>query len=228
MLPTRMRKKIGSLECLVREGDSERDVVVLLHGFGANAADLLPIANYVDPDGHWTFVFPNAPLEVAIGGGFKGRGWFPIPLQLLETGVNFQNARPPELAASAAAVRATIFELNAERLVLGGFSQGAMVSTEVGLQSPADVAGLILLSGTMIDHDRWKKMAPELIDKPIYQTHGSADQVLPLNLAKMLYEMLKDAGAKIDFFPFGGGHDIPPAALAGVGRFLKGIRTLKP
>ena len=215
-----MRKKIGPLNCLVREGENERDVILILHGFGADASDLFPLADYLDSKEQWTFVCPNAPLEVAIGGGFSVRGWFPLSLRELEAGVDFQNVKPPGLDTSAAAVGDVIFELNPERLVLGGFSQGAMIATEVALRNPEDVTGLILLSTTLLDQTRWRSLAAGLKGKPILQSHGSADQVLPLGSAQNLTTLLRAAEAKVEFMGFGGGHEIPAAVLSRAARFI--------
>ena len=218
-----MRQKIGRLECLKRDGDNERDVIVLLHGFGADASDLFPLADVLDPDGAVTFVCPRAPFEVPIGPGYTGRGWFPISVRDLETGVDFAKIRPPGLDPSAEMVSELIFELNPERLLLGGFSQGAMVATDVCLSSPADVAGLVIWSGTLLDEAGWTKRAPGLAGKPFLQSHGGGDAVLPFALAQRLHDLLLKAGADGQMVGFGGGHDIPMGVLQKTREFTKRI-----
>src|SRR5690606_1756979 len=125
--------KVGQLECRGREGENARQLVVLLHGFGADASDLAPLADLLDPDQRWSFYFPEAPLEVPIGPMWTGRGWFPISLRELETGVDFTKIRPPGLDLSRKLVSEMIFHLNPEKLVIGGFSQGAMVATDFAM-----------------------------------------------------------------------------------------------
>lgn len=216
-----MRKKIGSLDCLVREGENEKDVVVLLHGFGANAQDLFPLADYLDPAGDWTFVVPNAPLEVPIGPGWTGLGWFPISLRDLEAGVDFTQVRPPGIDKSREVVSSLIFELEPERLVLGGFSQGAMIATEVALTQPEDISALFLYSGVMLDERGWTAKAAGLKGKKLVQSHGSADQVLAMSAGRRLFDMLKGAGVDGEFIAFPGGHEIPPAVLKKSAAILK-------
>lgn len=218
-----MREQVGSLSCLKRPGDEPGYNVVLLHGFGADASDLFPLADYLDPEGNWTFYVPDAPLEVPIGPQWMGRGWFPISLRDLEVGVDFTQVRPPGLDQSTNAVSDLIFHLNSKKLVLGGFSQGAMVATEIALTQPDDVAGLILLSGTLLDEPGWKKKASALKGKKILQSHGQNDQVIPFASSQRLYELLKSGGAEIEWIPFGGAHEIPVPVLKRAQAFLKSI-----
>lgn len=219
-----MREKIGKLDCLKKTGENERDILMLLHGFGADAGDLFPLAGLIDPDDQWTVVAPNAPFEVPIGPGYTGRGWFPISLRDLEAGVDFSQIRPPGLDEAAQMVGEVIFELNPERLVLGGFSQGAMVATEVALSSPDDVSGLVLWSGTLLDEAGWTKRAAGLKGKRFLQSHGGGDQVLPFSGAERVYKMLRDAGAEGPLIGFGGGHEIPMAVVQKTAEFVRDTR----
>ncbi len=218
-----MREQIGQLSCLIREGNNPGQNVVLLHGFGADASDLFPLADFLDPEEEWTFYFPDAPLEVPIGPHMMGRGWFPISLRDLEAGVDFTKVRPPGLDKSAEAVADLIFHLNSEKLILGGFSQGAMIATEIALQSPGDLKGLILLSGAMLDEENWTKKSAGLKGMKVLQAHGQADTVLPFAVSQRLNEMLKAGGAEVDWIPFGGGHEIPLPVLNRAKQFIAKI-----
>jgi phospholipase/carboxylesterase len=220
-----MRETIGKLECLKRPGEDASKCCVLLHGFGADAADLYPLAEVLDPDGEWTFVVPNAPFEVPVGPAWMGRGWFPISVRALETGVDFTRVRPPGLDESAALVNDLLFELNPARLVLGGFSQGAMVATDVALGRPDGLAGLILYSGALLDLAGWSRRAPEAVaGLKVVQSHGTADPILPFSGGQALFDLLKGAGADIQFVSFPGGHEIPPAVLRKSSELLRVLR----
>jgi phospholipase/carboxylesterase len=197
--------------------------VVLLHGFGADASDLFPLADFLDPEGKWNFYFPEAPLEVPVGPHMTGRGWFPISLRDLEEGIDFTSVRPPAMDASAELVYDVVFNLNSEKLVLGGFSQGAMISTEVTLSNPNDVNGLVILSGAMLDQANWTKMAQNLKGKRFMQSHGSNDPVIPIAAAQKLYDMLKGAGLDGQFTGFSGGHEIPMPVLQKAAKFVAEI-----
>ncbi len=208
-----MRETIGKLSCLVRPGEEKGQSVVLLHGFGADASDLFPLADFLDPEQNWNFYFPEAPLEVPIGPMMTGRGWFPISVRELEQGIDFVQLRPPGMDASCELVYDMIFHLNSAKLVLGGFSQGAMVSTEVALNNPNDVAGLILYSGALLDQANWSAKAAGLAGKRFLQSHGAQDPVIPFAAAQKLYALLKQGGMDGPFLSFQGGHEIPLPVL---------------
>lgn len=218
-----MREQVGELNCLKREGENPGYNVVLLHGFGADAADLFPLADYLDPDQNWTFYVPDAPLEVPIGPQWMGRGWFPISLRELEAGVDFTQVRPPGMNESAAAVSDMIFHLNSKKLVLGGFSQGAMIATEITINQPEDVAGLIVLSGALLDEPNWKKKSAALKGKKILQSHGMQDTVIPFSASLRLNELFKASGADVEWLPFGGAHEIPIPVLNKAKAFLNSL-----
>lgn len=218
-----VHKRIGQLDSIQREGENSDHHVVLLHGFGADAGDLAPLADLLDPEHLWNFTFPEAPLEVPIGPGFVGRGWFPISLRDLEVGVDFTQIRPPGLNDSAKMVSELIFHLNPKKLVLGGFSQGAMVATDVALHQPNDINGLILYSGVLLDEKGWSKLATDFKGKPFLQSHGVNDSVLPIRGAERLFQMLKGAGAEGSFLSFSGGHEIPMPVLKKTSEFLRQI-----
>lgn len=218
-----MRERIGQLDCLKREGEHPGNAVILLHGFGADAGDLAPLADVMDPQGNWTFYFPNAPLEVPIGPGWTGRGWFPISLRELETGIDFTKIRPPGLDMSRKLVSELIFNINPIKLVLGGFSQGAMVATDLTLHQPEDVAALIIFSGVLLDQDNWTKRAQALKGKKILMSHGQNDQVIPIGGAQKLYDLLKTAGADGPFMSFSGAHEIPMPVIKRASELLNQI-----
>jgi phospholipase/carboxylesterase len=215
--------KIKKLEFLKRDGENEKNNIIMMHGFGADASDLFPLADMLDPDGEWNFYCPQAPLEVPIGPGWTGRAWFPIPLRELEQGLDYSKTRPPGIDDSRQAIEELIFELNSDKLVLGGFSQGAMLTVETAVRNANDVHGLIVYSGALIDAENWAKQATALKGKKFIQSHGTSDQVIPVSSGQKLYELLKGAGLEGGMFQFGGGHEIPMPVLMKTREFLKTI-----
>lgn len=218
-----MRETIGKLNCLRRPGENDRQCVVLLHGFGADASDLFPLADFLDPEEQWNFIFPEAPLEVPLGPMMSGRGWFPISVRELEHGIDFMQVRPPHMDASCELVYDMLFHLNAEKAVLGGFSQGAMIATDVAMNNPQDVEALVLYSSTILDQANWTKKAKDLAGKRFLLSHGMQDPVLPFAAAQKLFEIFKAAGMQGSFVPFGGGHEIPLPVLQKTKEFLSSV-----
>ena len=106
------------------------------------------------------------------------------------------------------------------RLVLGGFSQGAMLATDIALRSARPLAGLVLLSGTMIAEEEWLPRMPSRAGLAVLQSHGTSDPLLPYSIAERLRDALAGAGARVTFVGFEGGHGVPPEVLATFGRWL--------
>ena len=107
-----------------------------------------------------------------------------------------------------------------DRFVLGGFSQGAMVTTDVALQLEEAPAGLCILSGSIISQDKWKQRAQQRKGLPVLQSHGRQDPLLRFAQAERLRELFTQAGLPVEFLPFDGGHTIVLEALERMAEFL--------
>ena len=213
--------------------------VVLCHGFGASAADLIPLAadllERAPPLGNRVrFVFPAAPVALPEFGGGDARAWWPIDwetnLALRATGEAGRatlRARVPEgltqarrqLAACVEAVLQTS-GLPAGRVVLGGFSQGAMVTTDLALRQDEAPAALVIFSGTLTAEAEWRSRAPRRKGLPVLQSHGRQDPILPFADAVALRDLLQQAGLVVDFLAFDGPHTIPEEALVRLSTLL--------
>lgn len=235
-----IRRRLGELDCVLAggtdgDGGGDGPMVVLLHGFGAGGDDLVDLAEHVDvPDGtRW--VFPAAPL--ALGGAYgDGRAWWMIDLDRLVR--DQASGRPSDrtgeipdgLTAARAAMLGVLDALARDhartdaRTVLGGFSQGAMLTVDVALHAPGKLAGLALLSGTLIAKPVWEANTAALAGVTVLQSHGTRDPLLPFTGAEQLRDFLLGAGAVVGFLPFPGGHELPPPVLAAVEDLLD--RTL--
>jgi phospholipase/carboxylesterase len=200
---------------------------VLCHGFGAPGDDLVALAQFIKAP-NTRFVFPAAPIEL---GGLYGdaRAWWRLDLQKLESDLRTGAARdrrsevPDGLAEARAKVSALIDELNVDpaKLVLGGFSQGAMISLDVALHRDVAPAGLAMMSGTLLNESEWEPRFSKLSGVPVVMSHGKGDPLLPFAISQQLRDRLISAGAKVDWIEFMGGHEIPPPVLDGVGRLLR-------
>ena len=104
-------------------------------------------------------------------------------------------------------------DVEAKRIVLGGFSQGSMVATDVLLRTDHDFAGLIVWSGTLLAKDEWVPLMAKRKGLRVVQSHGEADALLPFELAERLRDHLRESGLMVDWVNFAGGHEIPPQVL---------------
>ena len=199
-----------------------RSVVVFLHGYGANGADLLGLA---DPLGEHLpdtlFVAPDAP-EACAGAPF-GFQWFPIPW--------IDGSSEEE---SMAGMARAVDDLNAfldalmvdedvlpEQVALFGFSQGTMMSLHVAPRREDAVAGVVAFSGRLL--------APELladevvVRPPVLLVHGDQDDVVPVQSLPEAAEALQGAGWTEVFAHIqkGTAHGIAPDGLGVALAFLR-------
>jgi phospholipase/carboxylesterase len=107
------------------------------------------------------------------------------------------------------------------RVVLGGFSQGSMLSCDFALNDERPLAGLVLFSSTLLCRADWQRRAPKRKGLPVLQFHGRADPVLPFALAEQQRDLLLEAGLDVEFSAFNGGHGIAPSATEALSRFIK-------
>jgi phospholipase/carboxylesterase len=234
--------RLGPLEARViqPEGSVRPELaVVLCHGFGASGTDLVPLAGELLERApalgqKVRFVFPAAPLALTGFGAGQPRAWWPIDFEALmaqrASGVSGRAAlrsRVPDglvqarrqLAACVEAVAQTS-GLSPSRIVLGGFSQGAMVSTDLALRQDEAPAALVILSGTLVSEEEWRARAARRKGLAVLQSHGRQDPILPFADAVALKELLQEAGLVVDFVPFDGPHTIAEEALVRLGALL--------
>jgi phospholipase/carboxylesterase len=230
--------KLGDLDVRItggtdREGAGTGPVVVLLHGFGAPGDDLVSLWRTLAAPRGTRFVFPEAPLD--LGPRYMGgRAWWPIDLEARMR--RHALGEPPDLttvpdglAASRAKMLALLGEVHrtlqpaAGKVVLGGFSQGAMLALDVALHSSEPLAGLVFLSGTQIAASEWGTRFAARRGLPVFMSHGRGDELLPFALSEGLRDTLIAHGLRVEWVAFQGGHGIPPGVVDGAGAFLSRV-----
>lgn len=167
-----------------RHGGGSGPVVTLLHGFGAPGTDLIGLLRVLDVPRDWRWVFPEAPIELGPMYG-AGRAWWNLDVAALEKAIaagkgrDLRDVKPEGIEDSANKVIAMLEEGRQQlggEWVLGGFSQGAMLSCDVALRSDLDLKGLVLMSAGYVDAERWKSAMPSRTGMPFFQSHGQKHQ----------------------------------------------------
>jgi phospholipase/carboxylesterase len=212
-------------------GSGDGPLVVLLHGFGAPGDDLVPLARYLSAPKRTRFLFPAAPIRLPAFLG-DSRAWWMIDLErrietMMRGGLEELTREVPEGLAEARELVVELLdaaerELGAdpEQIVLGGFSQGAMLALDVALRSGRTLAGLALMSGTLLCAEEWGPLMTSRAGLPVLLSHGRRDPLLPYALAVNLRDRLIAAGLQIDWLEFDGAHEIPPEVLERVGELI--------
>ncbi len=219
---------------LDRQGSGDGPLVVLLHGFGAPGDDLVALWHYLKVPDAVRFLFPAAPLRLDMGFG-DARAWWMLDMERIAQAraQGRWEELSQEVPRGLAPARTQIHEVltlamkslavPATSLVLGGFSQGAMLSTDLALHSDMPFAGLALLSGTLIAKQEWLTCLPIRKGLPVFQSHGIDDPILAFSIAQQLRDHLRTAGLPVSWIEFSGGHEIPLQVLEGLSTFLQTV-----
>lgn len=203
-------------------GDQESmPLVVIMHGRGADANDLADLASMMDVEPGCRFVFPNAPRHFEPMPGMRfGYSWF--------------DGWPPEgdsIVDSRELLLRFLEEITARyptpegQLVLGGFSQGALMTFDVGLRTPLPLAGLVAMSGAIFEGD-----LPDLASRAsmrVLVVHGSEDDVIPVLAARRARNLLEEHGFAPEYHEFPMAHQVSAESMEAVRNFLAGCLAKK-
>jgi phospholipase/carboxylesterase len=181
------------------------------------------------------FVFPQSPeFAVRTDGVLDGREWWRLDLQSYippgQSLPDLSQAKPEGLKVAAALVEDLLDGLQRSPggpIVLGGFSQGAMVASEVAFRSDIKLRALVLLSGTLVDEASWERHFDSRRGLPVFMAHGRADRTLPFAAAERFRLKLEAAGVKVTWVPFDGGHEIPATVVIALNTFIEGLPLAK-
>ena len=234
-------RNFKGLKALVsKEGTYSKDspCFVFFHGYGANAGDLAFLSSYISLHAKW--IFFEAPIKLDLGE--QSYAWFPFDVEAW-IGLRQKSDRyhllseylPQGLDEVCEKVLLSIECVNEEftnecgksdasSLVLGGFSQGAFLVTELASRMKKKPKALVVLSGSFINKRNLERNILSCRGIPFFQSHGEHDPLLPFSLAQKLEVLFKKAGMKGDLLSFSGGHEIPPLVLKNLEKFLKKIK----
>jgi phospholipase/carboxylesterase len=192
---------------LERPADGQPEgALVLFHGRGADEQDLFPLLDALDPERRLHGYTPRGPLALPPGGAH----WYVVPR------VGFPD--PATFHASYAEASGWLDALPHERVVLGGFSQGAVMSLALGLGAGRPrPAAIVAFSGFVPVVDGWEPdLAPPL--PPATICHGSFDPVIDVSFGRAARDLLVEAGADVEYRESAMGHQIDPSSVVVVRR----------
>jgi phospholipase/carboxylesterase len=196
-------------------------MVVFVHGYGADGADLLGLADPLSPHLPDTVFFAPDAAEPSVNNPF-GFQWFPVPW----LDGSSEEAAATAMAASTIALNAFLDArlaeegLPPEALALVGFSQGAMMSLHIAPRRARAVAGVVAISGRLLVPET---LAAETVVKPpVLLIHGDQDPVVPFGDMAKAGQALNAAGFEtFGHVMKGTGHGIAPDGLGVALQFLK-------
>ncbi len=219
-------RPLETIERTVGVGDGP--IVILLHGYGSVPETFLGLADRTDLPPGTRLVFPRAPDPVTVTapapqptGAPQGWMWWPLPRDLQR----ISRERLPGQDDARARVRALVdrlaHEMPGRSIMLGGFSQGAMVSLDVALHDPIPLAGLVLMSGTMIDEQGTLARLDAHRGLRVYMSHGTHDPVLRYDEDVRLRDAMQEHGLDVSFTSFPGVHQVTEQVSMEVAAFIR-------
>ena len=197
-------------------------MVILLHGFGAHMGDLASLAPAIDATSY-VYIFPNAPIPFELGPGATGYGWtYPRRMP--------QELRRADDVDSVVDMLATLVDEVTEhyatepgQVILGGFSQGGMMTYRYGLPNPGKFKGLAALSAVAPDEDTMRKRLPTDRSQPIFVAHGTADMVIEVQMARDTREFLQAEGYAPVYREYPMAHEISQQTLTDLAAWIKSV-----
>ena len=197
-------------------GSAPKSLVILLHGYGSNGADLIglvPHWQHAFPD--TLFISPNAPQ--VLPGMFDAYQWWPITNMDAQARINGAREAAPVLNAFIDQQLAK-YGLGEDKLALVGFSQGTMMALQVGLRRAPQVAAILGYSGMLVDE---AGLDSAKVKPPVLLVHGDADPMVPVAALHHAGATLQKLGFEVGGHVSPGlGHSIDMDGLQMGGNFL--------
>ena len=197
-------------------------LVVLLHGFGANMHDLAGLASYIDSRG-CVYVCPNGPLPVELGPGFTGYAWTPLAGEKTLEDVR----RAEELVMGFVTEMMEAHRVPAGRALLAGFSQGGMMTYQVGLPRPGVFAGLAALSARVEEGEELLGRLPADRGQSVFVAHGLYDPVISVEAGRESRDFLVSAGYEPVYREYPMAHQICEEELGDLSDWVRSLRDGK-
>lgn len=209
-------------------GETPDGTVIWLHGLGADGHDFEPIVPELNLDEHADirFVFPHAPVRpVTINGGTPMRAWYDV--------MNLDRTGPQDEAGirESAAFLLQLIErekergIDANRIVLAGFSQGGAIAMHTAMRFPQPLAGLMALSTWMplestIDEEVVESSESQPRDLPVLMVHGSFDPMLPIAAGQHARDIMQQAGFTVQWHEYPMAHAVCGEEITDIRQWL--------
>lgn len=220
-----MKKSTLTLEHLIRPPKrvavQPPPLILLLHGVGSHERDLFDLSPYLDP--HAFIVSARAPNKLSP----SSFAWYPVEFTATGPIIDAEAAEDSRvILLKFIAEVVAAYGVDAKRVYLMGFSQGAIMSLAVALTEPEQVTGIIAMSGRLLPEIQPKIVEAErLRDLPILMTHGLRDPIIPIGDARAASTYLSKLPLKLTYREYDMGHQITVESLNDIVAWLKNQLT---
>lgn len=192
-----LKDQASGLSYIVRNADNPRVVVVLIHGYGSNEKDLYSLSGIFPND--VMLVFPRGPIAYSN----TSFSWYDIGFKAdgnHERNMDQAYQSNKQLVMFIESISNT-YLLPQSKLVVGGFSQGAILSVNMCVENPHLMDGVIGLSGTLLHESVLpiNGLSEQYKEIHVFYAHGTNDKLLPIHHGRKVKELLINCGVQLDY-----------------------------
>lgn len=229
-----------TLECLKIEPDHPAiGSVIWLHGLGADGHDFVDLVPQLKfrTELPLRFIFPHAPIRpVTLNANMEMRAWFDVHdlgENTIASGGESITKDEAGIKASQQAIERLIEDeiaagIPSEKIILAGFSQGGSIALYTGLHYDKPLAGLMGLSTCLPSEEAIRAHHSANAKTPILLAHGSFDPVLPLALAELTFDRLKQANLRVEFRKYPMDHQLCQEEVEDIASWMKALLITPP
>ena len=218
-------------ECVeVTTGENPVGSVIWLHGLGADGHDFEPIVPelHLPAELPLRFVFPHAPVRpVTINGGMHMRAWYDIVTLDAEGRADAKGVHESTALLEGLIAREKERGIDAQKIVIAGFSMGGAIAINTALHTKERLAGLMALSTYLPLPSEVADTAGERV-LPVFMAHGTFDPMLPMQWGQASAEKLKETGFTVEWHDYPMAHAVCPEEIRDIRAWLLktyGVRT---
>ncbi|MBI1894135.1 MAG: carboxylesterase [Candidatus Rokubacteria bacterium] len=213
----------------IETAPAARASMIWMHGLGADGHDFAPIIPELDLPQTLAvrFVFPHAPMRpVTINAGMVMRAWYDV-LELGGGREDEAGVRASQILVEALIAREKSRGIPADRIVLAGFSQGAVMALQTGLRHPERLAGIMALS-CYVPLARTLAAETTAANRgvPIFMAHGIYDDLIPVARARRSRDLLLGIGYGVEWREYPMPHSVSGEEVGDISRWLQEALTL--
>lgn len=197
--------------------------MIFLHGLGDTGHGWASLLNTIRPD-HIKVICPTAPvIPITLNLGFRMPGWFDIPsLENLEEDEHDMEGMSRSAETVYKLIRGEVRAgIPSERIMIGGFSQGAAVALFSAMHTQERLGGCVALSTMLPEKDLPDPSQMVNKDIPYFQAHGESDNILPLSHGIQTSKILKQFLPNHQFKTYHCQHECTDRELADVKEFIE-------
>lgn len=201
--------------------------VIWMHGLGADGNDFTSIVPELNSltSLPLRFIFPHAPLRpITLNQGYVMRAWFDVSSLRFKGDIDHRGIDESVKLIETLIEKERKAGIPAEKIILAGFSQGAMMALVTTLRYPDRLGGVLALSGCLpFEQELDKESNNSHKSIPIFLAHGTEDLVVPYALDVETCELLKKYDYSVEWHSYQMGHSVCDEEIKDIGNWLKKI-----